>query len=160
MTSIFLTARMGLATSGLVVGSAGATDTLPFCYSAEWEARVRLPRSYYVPQSAFLRAVARRDLLVRGVLGGRLLDHGIKDRTVSLVVVGDDLPRLAVPLMHAGFVGALMVLARQLDRLQHAFEAELLDAICRKIEVFKTPADLLARHRLIAELLLGIAYRF
>src|SRR5688572_22144288 len=129
MTSIFLTARMGLATSGLVVGSAGATDTLPFGYSAEWEARARLPRSCYVPQSAFLRAVARRDLLVRGVLGSRLLDHGIEDRAVGLVEVGDDLPRLAIPLMHTGFVGSLMILAADLDRLQHALETEFLETV-------------------------------
>src|SRR5882724_6877974 len=78
--------------------------------------------------SALLGAVARRDLLLGGILGRRVLDHRVEDRQVGLVVAGDDLPFLAVPLLDARDVGALVVLAAQLDRGHHALEAKLLDA--------------------------------
>src|SRR5262245_7671249 len=81
-----------------------------------------------VKRSALLGAIARRDLLVGGVLGGLILDHRVEDRAVRLVVVGDHLPGLAVPLLDTSDVGALVVLAGELQRAEHAFEAQLLDA--------------------------------
>src|SRR5205823_2928243 len=95
-------------------------------------------------RSALLGAVARRDLLVRRVLGRLILDHRVEDRQIGLVVAGDGLPLLAVPLLDAGLVRALVILARELDRLHHAFEAQLLDALCGEAEVLEAPADLLA----------------
>src|SRR5690606_28355661 len=59
---------------------------------------------------------------------------------------------LTVPLMQAGLVRPLMVSAGQLDRLQHALEPQLLDALSGKVQVFEAPADLLARQRLVAQL--------
>ena len=47
-----------------------------------------------------------------------------------------------------------MVLAGELHRLQHALEAQFLDALGGEVEVFEAPAHLLARQRLVAELLL------
>src|SRR5262245_60996954 len=85
--------------------------------------------------SSLLRAVARRDALVLGVLCRKFSDHGRKYAVVRGVVVGDDIPGLAVPLMHACLIGALVVLAGELDGLDHAFEAQLLDARLRQAEV-------------------------
>src|SRR6476469_1212369 len=50
-------------------------------------------------RSALLGAVARRDLLLRRVLAGDVLDQRRQDRVVGSVPVGDDLPLLAVPLV-------------------------------------------------------------
>src|SRR5690349_648536 len=79
--------------------------------------------------SALLGAVARRDLLLGRVLGGDVLDQRRQDRIVAGVPVGDHLPLLAVPLVDAAEPCALMVAARDLDRSDHALEAELLDAV-------------------------------
>ncbi len=54
---------------------------------------------------------------------------------------------------------ALVVGAGNLDRLQHALEAEFLEACIGEVEVLKTPTDLLARQRLLAELFLRLADR-
>src|SRR3954447_10789239 len=86
-------------------------------------------------RSALLRAVARGDVLLLGVLLGGALHHRIEDREVRLVVAGDDLPLLAVPLLHAGDVRALVVLAAELQRLDHAVEAQLLDAVGGEVQV-------------------------
>src|SRR3954447_1163186 len=95
-------------------------------------------------RSALLRAVARGDVLLLGVLLGRTLDHRIEDREVRLVVAGDDLPLLAVPLLDAGDIGALMILAAELQRLDHAVEAQLLDPLGSEIEVLEAPTHLFA----------------
>src|SRR5437763_1432134 len=79
-------------------------------------------------RSALLGAVARLDLLLRAVLGRRVLDHRVEDAAIGGVVVGDDLPLLAVPLLDAGLVRALVILAGELHWRDHALEAELLDA--------------------------------
>ena len=68
------------------------------------------------------------DLLVGGVLRRHVLDERLGDLLVGGVPVGDDLPLLAVPLLDAAVARAFVVGAGDLDRLQHAFEAQLLDA--------------------------------
>src|SRR6185437_8063795 len=109
-------------------------------------------------RAVFLAAVARRELLLFGVLLRRRLDHRAEDLHVGLVAaVRHDVPLLAVPgLDHRG-VRALVVLARRLDRLHEAGHAELLDHVGRDRQVLEAPADLLAGERLLAELLLRLA---
>src|SRR6266850_138061 len=99
--------------------------------------------------SALLRAVARRDLLLGGVLGRRVLDQRRDDGVVGGVPVGNDVPLLAVPLVDAAQSRTFMVGARHLDRSDHALEAELLDALSSEVEVLDAPAHLLTRHRLV-----------
>src|SRR4051812_17379047 len=102
------------------VGAVAARDK---AFSKLEKRRRRAPPPFKT-RSALLRAVARGDVLLLGVLLGRTLDHRIKDREVRLVVAGDDLPLLAVPLLDAGDIGALMILAAELQRLDHAVEAQ------------------------------------
>src|SRR4029077_8985949 len=83
-------------------------------------------RGAWSGRSALLRAVARRDLLLGGVLGRRVLDQRRDDGVVGGVPVGDHVPLLAVPLVDAAEAGAFMVGARHLDRSDHTLEAELL----------------------------------
>src|SRR5258708_12560349 len=110
-------------------------------------------------RSAFFRAVARLDLLLRGILRGNILDERFGDGLVGRVPVGDDFPALAVPLLYAPLARALMVGAGNLDRLQHALEAEFLKTCIGDVEVLQTPTDLLARQRRLAELFLRLADR-
>ena len=49
-----------------------------------------------------------------------------------------------------------MVGARELERRDQAFEADLLDALVVEVEVLQAPAHLLAGHRLVAELALAV----
>src|SRR6476620_8384190 len=128
--------------------------------SGERESRPACGHTAIKPRrSALLGAVARGDLLLGRVLGRLLLDHRVEDRKIGLVVAGDHLPLLAVPLLDARNVGALVVLTAQLDRADHALEAELLDARGGQIEILEAPANLLAGHRLVAVLLHGGADR-
>src|SRR5882757_4103045 len=110
-------------------------------------------------RSAFFRTVARLDLLLRGIFRGNIIDERFGDRLVGRVPVGDDFPALAVPLLYAPLARALVVGAGNLDRPQHALEAEFLEACIGEVEVLQTPTDLLARERLLAELVLGLADR-
>src|SRR5262245_45683815 len=66
----------------------------------------------------------------------------------------------AVPGLDTAGTRALVVGAGHVDRLQHAFEAELLDAIGGDVEILEAPAHLLAGQRLLAEPLLRGADRF
>src|SRR5439155_8652987 len=109
--------------------------------------------------SAFFRAVARPYLLLRGILRGDFVDERFGLGLVGRVPVGDDFPALAVPLLYAPFPRSLVVGAGNLDRLQHTLEAEFLETCFRQVEVLKTPTDLLARQRLLAELFLRRADR-
>src|SRR3977135_4554994 len=104
--------------------------------------------------SAFFRAVPRLNLLLRGVLRGNIVDERFGDGLVGRVPVGDDFPALAVPWLYAPLARALMVGAGNLDRLQHALEAEFLKTCIGNVEVLQTPTDLLARPRLFAQLFL------
>src|SRR5437879_4401947 len=109
--------------------------------------------------SSLFRAVARLDVLLRGILRGNFVDERFGLGLVGRVPVRDDFPALAVPLLYAPVPRALMVGAGNPDRLQHALEAEILDTCIREVEVLQTPADLLARQRLLAELFLRLADR-
>src|SRR5581483_4664742 len=170
MTSMFLSARIGPAASAPGNVSALAKVSVTGFGSDEDEALVWRRRAAALPRppavllslrqaSALLGAVARRDVLLLGVLLRVLLDHRRQELLVGRVVVGDDLPVLAVPLLDAGLVCALVVMAGELDGLQHAFEAERLQAVSREVEVLEAPAHLLAGERLVAELPLCSADR-
>src|SRR4030088_331863 len=110
-------------------------------------------------RSAFFRAVARLDLLLRGIFRGNIVDERFGDGWVGRVPVGEDFPPLAVPLLHAPLARALVVATGNLDRLQHALEAEFLETCIGDGEVLQTPTDLLARQRFLAELFLRLADR-
>src|SRR5204862_1462862 len=116
----------------------------------------RLPR--LPPNSALLAVVGRQVLFLRVFLRRRL-DHRPHDFLVRLDPVRDELPGLPVPLKDAGAAAAGMVLAGHLGRPQQPFEAELLERIGGQVEVFETPADLLAGQWLLAELALRGAHR-
>src|SRR5712692_300300 len=105
------------------------------------------------------RQAPGRDLLLGRVLGRGILDHGRYYAVVAGVPIRRDLPVLAVPGLDAAGARAFMVLARYFDGLQHAFEAELLDAIGGDVEVLEAQAHLLAGQRLLAEFFLGRADR-
>src|SRR5215207_3416365 len=111
---MLFTERNGVS---VVTFAAGAADVIGRLSSAHWAETKRaavLAAARFQSPSALLGAVAWRDLLVRRVLGRLILDHRIEDRAVRLVIVGDDLPGLAVPLLNAGDVGALVILTGQL----------------------------------------------
>src|SRR5262249_32043083 len=103
-----------------------------------------------MPVLALLRAVAGGDLLLRRVLAGRRLHQRLDDRVVPGEPVGDHVPLLAVPLVHAAEPRAFVVGTGHLERSDHALEAELLDAVGGEVEVLEAPAHLLAGHRLVA----------
>src|SRR3977135_3779786 len=107
--------------------------------------------------SAFFRAVPRLNLLLRGILRGNIVDERFGDGLVGRVPVRDDFPALAVPLLYAPLARALVIGAGNLDRLQHTLETEFLETCIGDVEVLQTPTDLLARQRLLAELLLRLA---
>src|SRR5262249_54348359 len=134
MTSMLATS-MTLAAAGAV---AGGLKRAP----ASWPSRC----------SGLLGAVAWRGLLLGPVLGCGVLDDRLDDRIVAGEPVGDHVPLLAVPLVDPAETRALMVGARDLDRSDHALEAELLDAVGGEVEMLDAPAHLLAGHRLVAEL--------
>src|SRR5262245_61816779 len=100
------------------------------------------------------------DLLVVGVFRRRVLHHRGDHLVVGLVPVRRDVPVLAVPCLHAAGAGALVVGARHLNGLEHALEAELLDAVGGEVEIFRAPPHLLAGERLLAEPILGRADGF
>src|SRR6516164_2842545 len=90
-------------------------------------------RTAYSKRSVRQQA-AGRDLLLGRVLCCSLLDHGRDDAVVADVPVGRDLPVLAIPGLDASDARALVVGAGHLDRLQHALEAELLNAFRSQVE--------------------------
>src|SRR5215472_10406368 len=100
-----------------------------------------------------------RELLFSRVLCRRLLDHGRDHAVVAGVPVGRDLPVLAVPGLNAAQARALVISTGHFDRLQLVLEAELLEPLRSQVEVFESPSDLLAGHRLLTELLLRRADR-
>src|SRR5260370_23812026 len=110
-------------------------------------------------RSAFFRAVARLNLLLHGILRGDIVDERFGDGLVGRVPVGDDFPALAVPLLYAPLARALVVGAGNLDRLQHALEAEFLETCIGDVEVLPTPTDLLPPQRLLSVLFLRLADR-
>src|SRR3984893_11503184 len=78
----------------------------------------------------------------------------IVSRSPHLTSSPHPVPRMSPPLARALVVGA-----GNLDRLQHALEAEFLETCIGDVEVLQTPTDLLARQRLLAELFLRLADR-
>src|SRR5437660_8866995 len=60
-------------------------------------------------RSAFFRAVARLNLLLRGVLRGHITDERFGDGLVGRIPIGDDFPALAVPLLYPPLARALVV---------------------------------------------------
>src|SRR6476660_3799468 len=99
-----------------------------------------------------LRAVPRRDRLLLRVRGRGFLDHRAHDRLVGRDPVADELPLLPVPLLELDRAAPLVVHARQLDRLEEAEGAELLQALLVDVQVLETPPYLLAGQGLLAEL--------
>src|SRR5688572_10502716 len=108
------------------------------------------PRPLPIPSSwlLLLRAVARRDSLFLRVLRRGGLDHGPHERLVGLDPVGDHVPLAAVPLQELHRAAALMVHARNLQRLHQTDRAELLQALIVDVQVLDAPAHLLAGDRL------------
>src|SRR5262245_40925697 len=102
-------------------------------------------------RSALLGAVTDGELLLIRVLLGRRIDHRLDDLVVRRGPLADDGPLLAVPLLDAASARALVVRAAHLHRLKDALEAQLLDAVCRDVEVFDAPAHLLTGKRLVTE---------
>src|SRR3954453_15983233 len=70
-------------------------------------------------------AVARRDVLLLGVLGRGGLDQRPQQGPVGLDPVGDDDPLVAVPLLELHRPAALVVGAGALERLHQAAGPEL-----------------------------------
>src|SRR5919108_4932478 len=87
--------------------------------------------------SLLFRTVARRDALLLRVLRGRGLDHRAHDRLVGSDPVADHVPALAVPLQELDRAAALVVQARDLERLHQADRAELLQALLVDVQVLQ-----------------------
>src|SRR5499426_3073658 len=95
-------------------------------------------------------ALARCDALLLGVLPCRLLDHGAHERLIGGDPVGDHVPLLAVPLHELHRAAALVIEARDLERVHEPDGADLLQPGVVDPEVLDAPADLLAGERLLA----------
>src|SRR4051812_28735255 len=119
MTSMLLSASSvaAAACGAELIGSA-----------ASEAARRRFRPAPRVRGSAFLAAVARRDLLLARVLGGLLLDHLAHHRAVARHERRERLERLAVPLLEFHHPRAFVVETARLDGREQAGRAELLQA--------------------------------
>src|SRR6266508_1658005 len=102
MTSILLTLRQACCGSGF-----GTADMKAY------GRRIRR-RKLRGPFSAFLRAVARGDALLLGVLRRGLLDHRPHDGLVGANPVGEGVPLPAVPLQEFDRPAPFMIHARDL----------------------------------------------
>src|SRR5271165_5633725 len=80
--------------------------------------------------------------------------HRTQQRLIRRQPVRDEAPLLAVPLLDPHPGATLMVGAGQLHWRDKTFESQLLDALVVEIQVFQSPAHLLASERLVAELTL------
>src|SRR5512143_1863487 len=98
-----------------------------------------------IAASAFLPAVARRDLLLGGVLAGLFLHHLAHHRAIARHEGRERLEALAVPLLELDHAGALVVEAAGLHRREQPGGAELLETRFGQIEVLEAPAHLLGR---------------
>src|SRR5258708_20708294 len=101
--------------------------------------------------SEVLAAIARRNSLFFGIRVRRFLDDRAQQCAIRLNPAANDLPLLAVPLLEAYGAAALVIGARQFQRLNEAVRAQLLQTRVVEIQVLKTPADLFARKRVVAE---------
>src|SRR5215471_19524578 len=112
------------------------------------------------PQSARGLAVAQGDVLLLRVLRRGLLDHRPHDRLVGGDPVADRVPFAAVPLQELHRAAALVVEARDPERLHQSGRTELLQALVVDVQVLERPAHLLAGDRLaLAEFRLRVADR-
>src|SRR5215813_14792028 len=94
-----------------------------------------------------LAAVALRVAELLSLLDSGRLDLRAHDVLHRLHPVGNDVPLLAVPLLHENRAGALVVLARHVDRVRELRHPQLLEPFFREVEVFEAPANLLrVRH--------------
>src|SRR6476660_129717 len=91
-----------------------------------------------------LRAVPRRDRLLLRVGGRGFLDHRAHDRLIGRAPVADELPLLPVPLLELDRAAALVIHARNLERLEETEGAELLQALLVDVQVLQAPPHLLA----------------
>src|SRR2546430_17587087 len=92
-----------------------------------------------------LAAVPVRVAQRRGLVGGGRLDLRADDVLHGLDPVRDDVPLLAVPLLDQDRAAALVVLARDLDRVREALHPDLLEALLGQVQVLEAPAHLLGR---------------
>src|SRR2546430_9491303 len=76
-----------------------------------------------------LAAVALRVAELLGLVDGGRLDLRADDVLHGLDPVRDDVPLLAVPLLDQDRAAALVVLARDLDRVREALHPDLLEAL-------------------------------
>src|SRR3954466_7464740 len=100
------------------------------------------PRRFRWPGSGGAAAVFRRaplQLLLAGVLVGRLLDQRLDDLLVGLQPVGGDDPLAAVPGMHACPIGAHVVYAARADGPHHAGEAQRIEPLLVERQVLEAP---------------------
>src|SRR5947207_6730780 len=99
-----------------------------------------------------LAAVALRVAELLGLVDGGRLDLPADDVLHGLDPVRDDVPLLAVPLLDQDRAAALMVLARDLDRVREALHPDLLEALLGQVQVLEAPAHLLGRRGRLAAL--------
>src|SRR5437870_11381867 len=90
-----------------------------------------------------LAAVALRVAALLGLVDGGPLDLRADDVLHGLDPVRDDVPLLAVPLLDQDRAAALVVLARDLDRVREALHSDLLEALLGLVQVLEAPAHLL-----------------
>src|SRR5206468_5980399 len=95
-----------------------------------------------------LAAVALRVAELLGLVDGGRLDLRADDVLHGLDPVRHDVPLLAVPLLDEDRTAALVVLARDLDRMREALHPDLVEALLGEIEILEAPANLLAGRRL------------
>src|SRR5690242_20785617 len=86
---------------------------------------------------AFLRAIARRDLLLRGVLGGAILDHLAHQRAITGHVIGELREFRAVPLLELHHARPFVVEAARFYRREQSECAELLQARLVEVDVLE-----------------------
>src|SRR5213593_4413294 len=92
-----------------------------------------------------LAAVALRVAELLGLVHGGRLDLRAHDVLHGLDPIRDDVPLLAVPLLDQDGAAALVVLARDLDRVGEALHPDLLEALLGQVQVLEAPAHLLGR---------------
>src|SRR6267142_7131058 len=95
-----------------------------------------------------LAAVALRVAELLGLVGSGQFDLRAQHVLHGLDPVRDDVPLLAVPLLDEERAAALVVLARDLDRVGEALHADLFEALLGQVQVLEAPAHLLGRRRL------------
>src|SRR5512138_167395 len=98
--------------------------------------------------SAILAAIARRELLFRGVLARLFLGHLAGQRSIARHERRHLLEAGPVPLLELHHPRAFMVFAARLDRGEESAGAELLDPRLGQVQMLETPANLFGCHHL------------